>query len=135
MSKHFDLPSGKTALPLRLRAPWWMYVLAASFIAYFALLVYCDFWAPQPLGVLTEFSGGSKIVRAVFPNSPAERAGLKPGDRVVTVEDRRIRNLFDWTAIRINLEAERQYRLGIERAGERHEALLILHRTSWADWV
>src|SRR5262245_46609191 len=135
MSERFHLSSDKSPLPLRLRAPWWMYVLAASFIAYFALLVYCDFWGPQPLGVLTEFSGGSKIVRAVFPNSPAERAGLKSGDRVLSVEDQRIRNLFDWTAIRINLEADRLYRLGIERGGERHEALLIFHRTSWADWV
>ncbi len=135
MSKRFHLPSGKTASHLRQRAPWWMFVVAASFIAYFALLVYCDFWGPQPMGVLTEFSGGYKIVRGVFPNSPAERAGLQPGDRVLSVEGRLIRNLFDWTAIRINLEVDRPYQLEIERAGERREVLLSLQRSSWQDWI
>jgi PDZ domain len=119
----------------RQRAPWWMFVLAASFIAYFGLLVYCDFWGPQPLGVLTEFSSGYKIVRTVFPNSPAERAGLQPGDRVLAVDGRQIRNLFDWTAIRINLEVDRQYQLEIERGGERQKALLSFQRTSWQDWI
>jgi phosphoserine phosphatase RsbU/P len=135
MSKRLDLPSGKTASHLRQRAPWWMFVVAASFIAYFALLVYCDFWGPQPMGVLTEFSGEYKIVRAVFPNSPAERAGLQPSDRVLSVDGRLIRNLFDWTAIRINLEVDRLYRLEIERAGERRDVLLSLQRTSWQDWI
>jgi phosphoserine phosphatase RsbU/P len=135
MSKRFHLSSGKTASHPRQRAPWWMFVVAASFIAYFALLVYCDFWGPQPMGVLTEFSSGYKIVRGVFPNSPAERAGLQPGDRVLSVEGRLIRNLFDWTAIRINLEVDRTYHLEIERAGERREVLLSLQRTTWHDWI
>src|SRR5215510_7073200 len=135
MSERLRISSGRSTFLMRQRAPWWMFVLAASFIAYFALLVYCDFWGPQPLGVLTEFSSGYKIVRAVFPNSPAERAGLKPGDRVLGVDDRKIRNLFDWTRIRINLEVGRQYRLEIERAGVRQYGLLSFQRTSWPDWV
>lgn len=135
MSKRFHLSSGKTASHLRQRAPWWMFVVAASFIAYFALLVYCDFLGPQPMGVLAEFSGGYKIVRGVFPNSPAERAGLQPGDRVLSVEGRIIRNLFDWTAIRINLEVDRPYHLEIDREGERRVVILSLQRTSWQDWI
>ena len=135
MSEQLRISSGRSTFLMRQRAPWWMFVLAASFIAYFALLIYCDFWGPQPLGVLAEFSSGYKIVRAVFPNSPAERAGLKPGDRVLGVDDRKIRNLFDWTRIRINLEVDRQYRLEIERAGVRQYGLLSFQRTSWPDWV
>jgi sigma-B regulation protein RsbU (phosphoserine phosphatase) len=120
---------------MRQRAPWWMYIIAVSFIAYYVLLVYCDFLGPLPLGVLTEFSGGHKVVHAVFPNSPAERARLQIGDKVVALNGRVIRNWFDWLVIRVNLEAGRPHLLDIERDGQRLEVPLRLDRSSWKDWT
>jgi hypothetical protein len=33
------------------RAPWWMYVIAASFLAFFALISYYELFGPGLLGV------------------------------------------------------------------------------------
>ena len=116
------------------RAPWWMYVIAASFLAYFVLLVYSDFLGPQMTGMLTEFNDGRKIVRAVLPDSPAAIAGLQQGDRVVSADGRRIRTLSDWTVVRVNLEANRAVPLLIERDGREFETELTLMQSSWKDW-
>jgi sigma-B regulation protein RsbU (phosphoserine phosphatase) len=111
-----------------------MYVIAASFLAYFALLVYSDFLGPQMTGMLTEFNDGRKTVRAVLPDSPAAIVGLRPGDRVVSAARRRIRTLSDWTVVRVNLEANRSVPLLIERDGQEFETELTLMQSSWKDW-
>jgi sigma-B regulation protein RsbU (phosphoserine phosphatase) len=112
-----------------------MFLIAGSFLAYFGLLVYCDFWGPQPLGVLTEFGDNGKIVRALFARSPAERAGLRVGDRITAVNGVGIHNLFDWTPIRVNFEVGRPFPLSVEREGRTLGFSLILQRASWDDWT
>ncbi len=119
----------------RRRAPWWMYVVAASFLAYFILLVYSDFLGPQMTGMLTEFNNEQKTVRMILPDSPAARAGLEPGDRVVSADGRIIKTLPDWTIVRVNLEAGRPVPLTIERGGREFETELTLMQSSWSDWT
>ena len=41
---------------------------------------------------------GGVVVRAVAPNSPAERAGLRPGDRIVRFDGRQLRSDDDFYA-------------------------------------
>lgn len=108
--------------------------MAASFLAYFLLLVYSDFLGPQMTGMLTEFNDGRKTVRAVLPDSPAARAGLQPGDRVVSANGRIIRTLSDWTVVRVNLDAGHAAPLKIERDGREFETELTLMQSSWKDW-
>ncbi len=64
------------------RAPWWMYVIGASFLAFFALLSYYDFFGPDVLGVSFDFPFENSKGRLIYaPMSPAlERAGAKPAD-------------------------------------------------------
>lgn len=114
--------------------PWWVYVVAASYLAYFALLFYCALRGPGEPGITAEFEGGRMLVRGVLPNSPAERAGVQPGDRVVVADGSAIRTRFDWMAVGSNWEPDRPARLEIERGGKPSQVALAFPKRSWADW-
>ncbi len=116
------------------RAPWWMYVVAASFLGYFALLTYSIFWAVQPLGVNAEYTGGRMTLRGVEQGSPAERAGLRVGDHAVAVDGQAIHNMLDWGLVAANFEAGRPLGFAIERAGKPLQVTLTLRRLSLSDW-
>src|SRR2546427_12127025 len=81
---------------LRQHVPWWLYVVAASFCGYFALIVYVDFWGPTRVGIEAEYRDGRMVLRDVLPNSAGARAGLLPDERVVSVEGQRIQGGLDW---------------------------------------
>jgi eukaryotic-like serine/threonine-protein kinase len=110
------------------RPPWWIYVIAASFLAYAGLTNYSLYLGVEGLGLRTEFSGRGMVVTYVFPRSPADRLGLQPGDRVVAVDGQAIYNRYDWRAIAANWEVGRLVRLEIRRGTERREVTLTLGR-------
>ena len=84
-------------------APWWMFIVAASFLAYVSLSLYQYFWGPSPfLGADLAFVGGKGMV-VVATRQP----GLQPGDRILAVDGQTIRNAHDWNAIRANTEVGR----------------------------
>lgn len=116
------------------RAPWWMFVVAASFLAHYALLTYSLVWGVQRLGVNPEYTGGRMLLRDVASGSPAERAGLRGGDYLVALDGQVIHNLLDWDAVAANLEPGQPRKLEIERAGKRWEATVTLGRFSRSDW-
>jgi membrane-associated protease RseP (regulator of RpoE activity) len=99
----------------RQRAPWWMYLAAAGFISYFLLLIHNSFLGPPDAGFSASYAGGQMVLSEVFPNSMAERAGMQPNDRLISVEGQPVRSSADWLAISANLESGRTYRLEIER--------------------
>ena len=66
------------------RAPWWMYIVAASYIASVAFYFYQVFGGPHIMpGFEGRFTSGGMAVLSVHPNSPEARAGLKEGDQLV----------------------------------------------------
>ncbi|MBZ5598807.1 MAG: protein kinase [Acidobacteriia bacterium] len=104
------------------RAPWWMYIVAASFLTFFGLQMYTAspfFAGPGPLGILWDVSSPSLIVGTVEPGSVAERAGLHPGDRVVAINEVPIHRRVEWDVAGMNFEVGRPALLGIERDGQR----------------
>jgi serine protease Do len=59
------------------------------------------------------------ILRSVVPGSPAERAGLQPGDQIESANGRALRNQFDWEAVRLTLRVGETVPLVIKRGGRR----------------
>ncbi len=118
----------------RARAPWWMFVLAASFLGYFALLLYCDLWRPQAEGIRVAFTAGGMRVQAVEAGSPAAHAGLQAGDLVVSAGGGPVRRRVDWLAVEANVEAGRPVALEILRAGGWRPVSLVLEPASWSYW-
>ena len=116
------------------RAPWWMYIVAASYLGFVALYFYQLFWGP-PIWPAFEgrFTSGGLAVLSVHPNSAEARAGLKEGDRVLSVNDQVIRNVRDWEAIRANSEVGRPERWQISRANERVDLTLTFPRAKWSE--
>jgi tRNA A-37 threonylcarbamoyl transferase component Bud32 len=117
----------------RRHVPWWLLILALSFGAYQVLLIYANYFGPEPPGLTFDSSGGGIIVRAVSAGSPAARGGLKPGDRVVAIDGQQRRNRLDWIIVRANLEVGHPNQLQIERDNDRRAATLILGRR-FATW-
>ncbi|HEX5972907.1 MAG TPA: trypsin-like peptidase domain-containing protein [Gemmatimonadaceae bacterium] len=54
-------------------------------------------------------------VASVAPSSPAEQAGIRPGDVIVRLRDRTIRNRFDWEAALLDLRVGDKVALTVRR--------------------
>lgn len=116
----------------RPHAPWWMYIIAASFVGFVALFAYQVPWEPDiSQGFEGGFRGGGMVVLSILPDSPQGRAGLKEGDRVLAVDGRAIRNVHDWEAIRANTEIGRPERWEIRRADGRLDLTVTPRGLAW----
>lgn len=101
------------------RAPWWVFVLAAAYLSYFGLLLYCSVVLPQPLAAEISFTPTGMWLEEVPPDSPAGRAGLRSGDQVEEADGRRIRTRGDWTVVETNLRLDEPIRVVVRRQDTR----------------
>lgn len=58
------------------------------------------------------------VVSSVVPGSPADRAGIKPGDVLVQSRERPLHNPYDWEAERLELRVGEDVPLVIRRGGQ-----------------
>src|ERR1051326_2979821 len=74
-----------------------------------------------------EFLIGQAVIGIIEPGSPAEKAGLKPGDQIVSVEDK---EKPDWQAVQNDFLTSpgRPVRMVIERAGQRMDVTVVPER-------
>ena len=68
------------------RAPWWMYIFAASLLGNFVLNIFVYFAGPEPPFSLYTFAKEALVVEEVLPDSAAARAGIEAGDRVLAID-------------------------------------------------
>jgi hypothetical protein len=116
------------------RAPWWMYIVAASYLGFVALYFYQILTGPAIMpGFEGRFTTGGIAVLSVQPDSPEARSGLMEGDHVLAVNGQAIRNVHDWEAIRANTEIGRLELWQIGRSGQRLELPLTLPRPTWSE--
>lgn len=111
-----------------LRNSLWIYLLAASFLTYYAVMIYAELFQPGRTGIDFEFSNGSLNITAVDLRSPAGRAGLVVGDKLLRVDQRFIRTWEDWRHFLVIRQTHREYRFGIERAGQELDVPVVLGR-------
>jgi len=64
------------------------------------------------------YQSASAVVGAVEAGSPADRAGIKPGDRIVSIDGRDIPN-WDALDLEVTPKANRSLAVAIDRRGER----------------
>jgi hypothetical protein len=71
------------------RAPWWMVVVAGSYIATYALIFYLVIWGPAQLkGIVATFEDEAMVIRSLAVDSEAAKGGLGAGDRVLSIDGR-----------------------------------------------
>jgi hypothetical protein len=100
----------------RLRAPWWMWIVAASFGFNFALVIYLDFEGPI-LGFEAPFTRSGVVVTRVYSESAAV-AGVRPGDRVMRADGRMIASYVDWNVVLLDLKVGEPTIFEIQRENE-----------------
>jgi len=115
-------------------APWWMFVLAASYVGYFCLLVYCDVRRPEPLFLESTFEPTGVVLLRVPADSAAGRGGLRAGDELVEVEGRAIRSLGDWALVEANMRLDAPLRVVVRRAGVTTALDVTVRRESPRFW-
>jgi tRNA A-37 threonylcarbamoyl transferase component Bud32 len=108
-------------------APWWMYLLAAVFAADCLLRAYCYILGPGGLG--PELRRNEKK-QYVFgdPSPAAERAGIRPGDVLLSIDGLALQGPADLTVIRANSEVGGRYNLEIERDVKRLQFTVQVER-------
>jgi serine protease Do len=65
------------------------------------------------------------LVRRVDPDSPADRAAIRPGDRIVAVEGRPLRAAIQWAGIILDQPSDRPFRVTIRRGESEIEVRLM----------
>jgi hypothetical protein len=115
----------------KIRAPWWMYVVACSYAGYLCITVYLASWGPEWVGVTVIQNRDRVSVKAVLNNSPASRGGLRAGDQIVASAGHNIRSAADWNARMFNVDALDNLRIDFIRDGEHLECTLVVPRRTW----
>jgi membrane-associated protease RseP (regulator of RpoE activity) len=112
----------------RPRAPWWVHFCAASFLGYFALVMFSYWYPPASVGISFGTPMGGLIVGSVTANSEADHAGVQPGDRLVAVNGRRFRNARDQRAFTASARVGEERTWLFERSGRQFSFTFAPHR-------
>ena len=120
----------------RFFVPWWVVPCAASFLAFFLLLLYCDIWRPEAEGLQVRGSAGVNGLRveAVSPGSPAERAGIRPGDMVISANRRPLRSKLEWEAVQSEVRFDSLLSVEVLRGSTVRRLEWTVTREGWDYW-
>jgi tRNA A-37 threonylcarbamoyl transferase component Bud32 len=109
------------------RTPLWFWLVAASFIAcFFVGFVYLPLRLPEAPGMSPDFS--SSQITGVKPGSPADAAGFKRDDRIISVDGRPVRNSIELGSALSNTMFDHPVSIVVLRGNQEVRLQLILKR-------
>ena len=120
-----------------MRAPHarvWLAAIAATFLAYSSLLLYCDIDHPEYPGFHVEPQGDRLAITELSAGSPADRAGLAVGDVLVAIDGHKISDRLDLEVRDENLEFNRPRDFEVERKGQLQHFAVTVGRATPDDW-
>jgi eukaryotic-like serine/threonine-protein kinase len=106
----------------------------ACYAVYFTVLLYCDIQRPEQLGLVLRFSDNHTIVEHIDPGSPAQRAGIVPGDQLIQLGAVVVRTPFDSAAFESRLRFDRPVPVRILRQGTALDSMLQARRAGPSFW-
>lgn len=111
------------------RPPWWLYPAVAVILFRVLLMVFSEFYGPEPPGWQLEQSPQGYLVTAVSSSSPAARAGIQPGDVLRQWDGN---PLVDHIEVFMLLAGPgHTYRLEFDRSSAQRGAQMTLGHRSW----
>src|SRR5215469_12222115 len=113
--------------------PWRIVVAAAISIAGNIFLGYYLLFGLATGGIALEDRSGHVLVTEVVDDHPADHAGFRSGDEVLSVNGQPIGNVADWFAARMNFAADRPALIRIRRAGQEMGFTLVLDGRVWEE--
>jgi len=108
---------GAEVSAVRRGAPWWIWVVAASFVLNFALVIYLDLAGPS-LPMYAAFTRGHLVVRGFYFQSPAAAGGLRAGDHILRANGRAITSYPEWFSVLFNLKVGEPVTFEVQRNNE-----------------
>jgi hypothetical protein len=118
----------------KIRPPWWMFLAATPFLAHMVFMWALWLIGPEPIGIEVRGTGSHPVIAKVAQGSPAERAGIRPGDFVVHANGRPVTNMNVWFWFATNVEPDKPVTLDTDRTGQHFRAVLVLQRAGAKDW-
>ncbi len=116
------------------RIPWWIWLIAASFIACFVVgFLYLPFRLPEASGINPSFREGR--VASVTPGSPAEAAGVKQDDRIISVDGQAVRSIVALGGALSSTVFDHPVSIVVLRGGQEVRLQLTLNRKLTEGWT
>lgn len=122
---NFGPPQDETARPSH-RPPWWMYLIAAPFVAKAVFVTAFCFFGPESMGIEVRPTKTQPVISRVLQDSPAERAGVRKGDVLIGANDRPVPDTNHWYWFLTNVEIGQPIVLETDRGGRHLRSVLIL---------
>lgn len=99
----------------RTSSAWWVWLVSASFLLNFALILYGD-WSGPTLGFISAYNQGSVIILSLY--APSTTLPLKEGDRITRADGQPISSAADWFVVLANLRVGTPVNLEVQRGGQ-----------------
>jgi hypothetical protein len=110
------------------RIPWWIWLIAASFIACFVLgFIYLPLKLPEATGVNPSFR--ANIVASVKPGSPGAAAGVKKDDRIINIDGRPVQSAIEYFSALGNTVFDHPVSMVVLRGSQELHLQLILNQS------